>query len=278
MKITIKGNIRVALKTLIRVDWKHGIPKLTIHERFETKVKWILRLLTIIGIITSIISINTWYLSLGLAVLLLVIEQFFERASFEYTTMVLMPLPDFEIDYTQWKTCGFMIPHTVGEDNLCYMGPSFLNRDYAIKFFSYLTKWNWDSSIDDENVIIVSIVLEPDSKYTMYMYSNPGRRSLDLIFKKDAKMNELSKYGKNQQKLFTQMIFWKTLAYNEDYLIHQFLTKQKPDGRFYFTPSVVPQSLNQEPEFLLDSAILKFGYKRKNREELNKKDVEYYFI
>ena len=276
MKIRVKKNLKVELNTLIRVEWKGWLPQLIVHERFESQVKWTLRILTLIGIASSLISIDDWYVGLGVSVLLLFIEQFFEKTIFEYTSFVLMPLPDFDIDHTQWLTNGFMIPQTIDNDHLCYIGPTFKDKEYAISFFNYLTKWNWDSFIDDENVIVVSIILEPNSEYTMYIYSNPNKRNLDKIFKEDAEKKKLSKYGKKQQQLFTQMIFWKKLVYKEDYFIHQFLTEQPTNGRFYFTPSVLPKTSKESIEFLFEYAILKYGFKLKKRSDVNKNDIEYY--
>lgn len=276
MKIRVKKNLKVDLSTLIRIERKGWLPILIIHERFEPYIKWTLRILTFIGIASSLISIDDWCINLGLAVLLLLTEQFFERAIFEYTSIVMMPLPDFNIDHTQWCTNGFMIPETIDEDHLCYMGPTFKDREYAISFFNYLTKWNWDSFIDDENVIVVSIILEPNSEYTMYIYSNPNDRNLNKIFKEDAERKKLSKYGKKQQQLFTQMIFWKKLVYRESYFIHEFLTKQPTEGRFYLTPSVLPKTEHDKIEFLFEYAILKYNYKLKERSAVNKNDIEYY--
>ncbi len=276
MKITIKNKIKVELSSLIRLEWKNFLPVLTIHERFEKLVKWTLRILTFIGIATSIISIDEWYISLSLSILLFLIEQFFERTVFEYTTFVSLPFPDFDIDYSQWKTNGFLVSHNKAIEPLSYMGPSFQNRDYAMRFFNYLMSWNWDSSIDDENTIVVSFVIEPDEKYTTYIYSNPGRKIIDRIFEAEAKKNQLSKYGKRQQKLFTQMIFCNTLDFKEGYLIKQFLEAVKPQDQFYFLPTVLPQNPGEAPEYLYDYAILKSEYRLRSRAEIGKNDVEHY--
>ncbi|TWI19159.1 hypothetical protein [Sphingobacterium siyangense] len=277
MKIRVKKDLKVDLSTLIRIERKGLLPRLIVHERFEKQVKWTLRILTIIGVASSLVSINEWYISFSLAILLLLIEQFFEKTVFEYTSFVIMPLPEFEIDHTQWLTNAFLIPHNGHNDQFCHIGPAFKDRDYAINFFTYLTNWNWESFIDDENVIVVSIILEPDSRYTMYIYSNPSKRQLDKIFKEDANRNNLSKYGKQQQQLFTQMIFWKTLVYHEDYFIHQFITKQPTDQKFYFMPAVLPKVPEGEIEYLFEYAIEKFQYRLKHRGNITNNDIEYYF-
>lgn len=276
MKIRVKKNVKVDLNTLIRIERRGLLPVLIVHERFERPIKWLLRTFAAIGIATSLLTIDDWFLNIGFAILLFLIEQFFERAIFEYTSFYLIPLPDFDIDHTQWQTNGFIIPQNIDDNHLCYVGPTFRDREYAVSFFNYLTKWNWDSFIDDENVIVLSIVLEPNSEYTMYIYSNPSKRNLDEIFKKDAEKKKFSKYGKKQQQLFTQMIFWKKLEYNENYFIHQFLEKQATKGKFYFVPSVLPKAPQESIEFLFEYAIVKYGFKLKKRSDIDKSDLEYY--
>jgi hypothetical protein len=54
MKIKVR-NWKVDLSTLFRVEWRKPFPKIVIHEKFEKYVKWTLRILTVIGIGTSLV-------------------------------------------------------------------------------------------------------------------------------------------------------------------------------------------------------------------------------
>lgn len=247
-----------------------------VHERFEKKIKWILRAIAFIGIGTSVISIDKWYYSLGLSLIIFLVEQFFERTLFEYTTMVVQPFPDFQIDYSQWKTNGFMIPVEKNGEDLCYAGPTYQDKEYAVKFFEYLKSWNWGQSIDKDNNIILSFVIEADERYTTYLYANPGRKNLEEMFQEAAEENKLEKYGKKQQQFIMQMMYWHTLPFKDGYYIKQFLNFQKTNEPFYLTPSVLPKVEGQSVEFLFDNAILKYSYKIKNRDELTKSDHEFY--
>lgn len=173
MKIKVSKNLYVNSNTLFRLEWRRFYPVLVIHEKFEKPLKWILRFIAFIGIATSVITISFWYFSLGLAVLIFLIEQSFERTIIEYTTMVIQPYPDFEIDYGQWKTNGFMIPKEKNGQDLAYFGPSYEDKEYAIKVFEYFKSWIDNSSSDDkENNLIVSLVIEPNEEYTTYIYAN----------------------------------------------------------------------------------------------------------
>jgi len=276
MRIKIGKGIYVDSRTLIRLEWRKFTPVLVVHEKFENKIKWILRVLAIIGIATSIISIDKWYYSLGLALCIFLIEQLFEKTVFEYTTLLFMKFPDFSIDYSKWKTNGFMIPAVISEQNLCYAGPTYSDKEYAVKFFDYIKSWNNGSNIDNEGNINFSLVLEPDENYSTYLYPNPNKSELDKIFKHEAESKKLDKYGKKQQELIGHMLFWNTLPYKDGSYIKMFLEAQKPNEKFYLTPSVIPKQNDGKAEFLFDSAILKFSFKFKKRNELTKKDVEFY--
>ena len=276
MKIKISKNLYVNLNTLVKIEWRKYYPVLVVHERFEKILKWILRIIAICGIATSIFSIPVWYISLGLAIVVALIEQFFEKTVFEYTTMVIQPFPDFELDYSQWKTNGFLIPKEKDSKDLPHFGPAFMDEKYAKNFFRYLRTWIDNNSNDDkENNLVVSIIIEPNDKYTTYIYANLGRKRLNNMFKFMNNVSKLEKYGKRQQQFITQMFYWNTLDFKDGYYIKQFLDFQNENDPYYFTPSVI-QPFKLPPKFLFDYSIKKYHLKVKKRIELLKNEPEYH--
>lgn len=277
MKIKIGTDLYVNSNTLIRIEWRKWYPALVIHERFEKVVKWILRVTAFVGIATSVISINEWYISLGLSLLIFLLEQFLEKTIIEYTAMVFQPLPDFEVEYGQWKTNGFMIPKERTKIDLAHFGPSYLSEEYAEIFFNYLRSWVNDSSNDDkENSLVVSLVIEPNEKYTTYFYANLGRKRLDYMFKAIENSSKLEKYGKRQQNFIAQLFYWHTLDFKDGYYIKQFLEFQKSNDPFYFTPSVI-QPFGLPPKYLFDSSIKKYHLKVRNRQDIKPNEPEFNF-
>ena len=199
MRLKIDKDLYVDSNTLVRFECRKWYPALVVHERFENIVKWILRIIAFVSIATSVFSINERYLSLGLSILIFLVEQFFERTVIEYTVMVFQPPPDFEVEYGQWKTNGFMIPKEGNGTDLAHFGPSYLSEEYAEKFFIYLRRWVNDNSNDDkENCLVVSLVIEPNEQYTTYFYANLGRKRLDYMSKAIENATKLDKYGKRQ--------------------------------------------------------------------------------
>lgn len=277
MRIRVSKDFYVNSNTLIRLEWRRYYPVLVVHEKFERILKWINRIITLVGILTSILTISPWYYSLGLSLLIFLVGLFFERTVLEYTTIVFQPPPDFKIDYHQWKTNGFRLPQVKSNNDLACFGLAFLDKEYAIKFFKYLRSWiNSESNDDIENNLVVSLVIELNEEYTTYIYANLGRKKLDRMFRFLGDLNRLTKYGKRQQQFITQMFYWNTLSFKDESYIKKFLDFQKPNDPFLFLPTVI-QPFEQPPEFLLDYAIKKYGFLLRKREELNKSDIEFHF-
>jgi hypothetical protein len=276
MKIRISKNIKVPLSTIFRIQWRKFYPQLIIHERFEKYIKWTLRLIAFIGIASSVISIEKWYISLAVALAIFGVEQYLERIIFEYTSIVVQPFPDFKIDLNQWASNGFEIPIVTDQNLHCYFGPAYLDEGYARKFFSYIRSWNDDQQDDPDNIVCVSFIMEPDGTYTTCIYANPDRKRLDEMFDSDKTSNQLVKFGKIQQRFFVQMNYWKNLDYSPNYFIHKFLTFPHVGGQqFIFTPFVIVNKETRQVKALYDIAFRKFHFKHKKREELQKHEPEY---
>ncbi|MDC1167439.1 hypothetical protein OAT36_00845 [Flavobacteriaceae bacterium] len=269
------GNWKIDSKSLVRVHWKKYYPKLIVHEKFEKPVKWILRILTIIGIATSFLTLPYWA-GIVMTFVLFGIEQFFERTLFEYSVMILQPFPDFEIDYDQWLTNGYFLLNPEIEDHdgyLNYFGPAYADREYAIKFFNYIRSWNQDNDEDEDNNICISFIIESDVSYSTYLYANPDRKWLDPMFAEYKKSVELEKYGKQQQSMVFQMVFWKNLKMKKGMFFHQFREQQKNDEPFYFVPFYID---NGNPIPVQELRVWKTHYKIKGRSELTPDEVEYH--
>jgi len=273
MKIKV-GNWKVNSKTLIRLEWRKFYPKLIVHEKHEKKIKWILRILTGIGIVSGFIALDP-ISGFILTMVLMAIEQFFEKVLFEYTTFVVQPFPEFDIDYSQWKTNGFAFTQNKDPRYPPIFGPAYMDEEYARKFFSYLKSWSDDDREDKENRIIISFVLEDDDTYTTYFYANPQRKNLSEMFDLAEEAQQVEKYGKQQQRMVMQMIYWNNLPFKKGYMIDQFLNYQSNKEPFLFAPFVLLE--NGGTKLINDLNILKNEYKIKKRKELTKADTEYYF-
>lgn len=270
----MKGKWKVSLRSLVDLKFRKGLPKLVIHEQYEGIVKWSIRILTAVGIVISVISIPSWYISLSVAVALFLIQQFLEKSVFEYTSIYVQPMPDFTYDSAEWKGMAFAIPAEPRENLLNVVGCAFASLEYARKFFTLISSWNYDNNEDRENNICLSFIIESDSQYSTYVYPNKDRKVISDFFKTIEEKSKYEKYGKEHQRLIMQMTFCKLFPYSSQSQLNTFIKNQDPSRPFWLKPFLMDS--NGQVTMLYDEAsILKFHYKYAKREDLTKTDFEY---
>ena len=270
-----KGNWKIDSKTLIRLEWNKCVPKLIIHEKYEKIVKWTLRILSFIGITTAFLTLP-YLIGILLTFVIFFVEQFLEKTIFEYSVFYLFPIPDFDIEYDNWLTSGYLLINDkklLNQGYLNHFGPAYENKTYAIKFFNYLRLWNNSENTDLENNICISLIIENDQKYSTYFYPNSNRKELRQYFAKYKKKMALEKYGKEQQEMIMQMIFWKPNQ-TQGTFFKQFISDLKINSEYFFAPFYIE---NEQPKMVEELKILKSIIKVKNRNELTEKDIEYHY-
>lgn len=265
---TIKKDIILTLrryKGFIRITFKNGIPRLHVHEKFERHIKWSLRIITLIGIIASVISFSVWYLNLFVAILLVAIEQFLERIIFIFTTIFITPFPEsYKSD--DWKGMVWGYPLDNG-DSPYIIAPLFASKESARKIFNCLRSWNYDSAEDFSDNIAISVILEETDDYSLYMYPGMNRISEKQWRKEAVQMHS----GREHQGLIMQMTFCKQFKYSGSSLV-EFLKKYKEGQKFKFEAYYV--ELGNVAKINELGYILKNHIKIKKRSELTSKDLE----
>ncbi|MFQ5884699.1 MAG: hypothetical protein ACE5IO_06330 [Thermoplasmata archaeon] len=263
------------MRSLISVRWQGHLPRLVIHERYEKFTKWLLRILALIGITSSVIALHIWYLNLLFAIALLLIEQFIEKSIFLYTSIYVQPMPDFTEAPEEWKGMAFAFPQEPDPKLLCVAGCAFSTKAYAHKFLNLLRDWNYGEPEDKDNNICLSFIVENDKEYSVYLYPNPERRTVGQFFQKVEQFQRHRKHGKEHQELIMQMIFCKVFPYGADSQLKLFVENQSMGSPFWLRPFIMKDDGKVEMLYE-EEPILKYHYKFKNRGELGKTDVEYH--
>lgn len=282
MKVAISKNFKVELNTLIRLEWRKFHPVLIIHERYEKVIKYITWGLTAIGILSSMLAFDCKIYALLCSIVIFLIQLFFQKVIFEYTTVVVSPLPNFKYDPSEWLTNAFVFPQnengSLNSSGTATFSMCFRTEGYAKQVFELFKQWNYEQDNDVENNIIISFVVENDQRYSTYIYQNHHRKNLDKLFSDEKKKNEVKKYGKLQQQFVVGYILGKKLPFRDGMLIKRFLEFQVQDKLFHFMPSVeISYQGRNVPRFLNSTMISKYKYKIKNRKDLTIKDFEYHF-
>jgi hypothetical protein len=266
------GKWLIDSRSLVEFKKEGILPKLYVHEKFETILKVIVWTIGIAGFITIFLSIDNYYISVSIGLFLFLLSFVFDRAIVKYSSMVLQPLPDFDIDYSEWKNV-MTVSYPDYKTNVNFVGLVYKNLEYGIKFFSYLRRWNNDKSNDSEGNIIFSIIEEPNGSFTFYIYANPARKSLKELheavelenFKKKAKKDKV------HEQLVMEMSFWRNTKYASDEHMRDFFHNQPKEAPFMLVPT---EKEDQGYAIDLESQIILSGYKYAKRSELTEFDRE----
>lgn len=198
-RIQVKNNNR---KLKFEIVIKNKIPRIQIQEKHERKVKWIIRILIVLGIVLSIVSFSTWYYALGISLGLFIIGQIFEKIIFTYTIMMVQPLPE-KWDGSKWS---MMVVGVHGDKYVLAFG--FDKKEVADDFYNTISLWNNNESINDNNINI-SLVLEDKYNYSVHVYPSIERDFVIKSMKKTKENFKYDKYGKSQTNLIMQINFCK---------------------------------------------------------------------
>ena len=213
-------------------------------------------------------------LNLLLAIALVAIEQFLERAVFLYTIFYLQPLPDFKWAIgEEWIAMGFAFPVPRNKGELNVAGPVFKSESCAHEFLELLRKWNYGDQVDRDNNICLSFITVDDG-YFVFIYPNLARSTIKETFSEIEEKEKFKKYGKEPQEFVVQFIFCKHFTYASNSMFNKFSQEQSEGQPYWLQPFI--QSLDGSSRILFsEEPILKFHVKMGTRNELEQYEVEY---
>ena len=262
-------------RSLVSLRWKRWLPRLVIHEKYEAVTKWLVRILTLAGIILSIGFIPIWYVNLIVAIILVGFEQFLERAIFLYTSIFWQPLPEFRWDLgEEWISMGFAFPENPTPEDLNILGPVFKSENCAQEFMNIVKIWNYNHEEDIENNICLSFIIEDSNRYFTYIYPNLRRQSVKEAFSKIEEMRKFYKFGKEHQQLVVEPVFSRSFSSPPDSKLNKFIQTQQNNEPFWFQPLIQYSAGNVKILFSI-KPILKHQVKIKKRTELEQHELEY---
>lgn len=190
------------------------MPHIKINEKYQKSVKWILRLLTLIGIVSSVIAFSTWYYSLLFSIIMFVVEQIFEQIIFTHSIMLVQPLPQ-NWDASKWTG---MVMATNEKD--LFLGFGFSDKTVGIDFLNTLFAWNEDKDVNDGNIQL-SLVQEDKDNYSVHIYPTLERDFVKNNFELHERLfDKKQNAGKELGVFVMQICFCKvfpispTCAYN----------------------------------------------------------------
>ncbi len=224
------GGWRISLRSLVSLRWKNGLPRLVVHEKYEPVIKWVLRILTAVSVLSGLVAL-TPVGGLALGVVLLVVEQFFERAVFEYSTIYVLPHPDFPFRSESWVEMAYALPaDRVGFldrelPSICAL--AFDDRDQAHGVMRLLHSWATGPDGNGVNNLVLSFVFEDFGGYSVYVYPDLASRDLKSLFEETRQLQLEEKLTKKQQELVMFFKLGKYFKLGEASMLHRFVDRQQ---------------------------------------------------
>jgi hypothetical protein len=272
-----EGKLWISWRSFVDLRWDGWAPRLVVHEKYERVIKWTLRALTALGILSSLITMSK-LAGLSLSVGLLALDQLLERAVLQYTTIIITPVPTFSITMEEITGVAYMLIKEDLEHNPDIMGFSFKTEELARKFFEVVRAWNYGEQEDaDDNIKITVVWPNRGDGYYVCMYPSLDRKPLKARFDALAEIQGTKKPGKKQQQLVMMWTMRKSLG-GGGRALRAFLARQRPDRPFWFAPFVSADGTN--PRRIDDvRPILKWHVRVVKESELTKRDaVEYQLV
>lgn len=150
--------------------------KIQIDKKYRLAVKSALIIIPILSIIISFFSLPT-ILALITSSLFVLVPFVMNQLVFQYKVMHVMPIPDND-DVVRYALGTSWFAEEI--DTLSGLGLSIIYkyRETAKDSYSLLKSWNYGKVIDQNANITLSIVIEGNDKYSLFIY--PGNRDESL--------------------------------------------------------------------------------------------------
>jgi len=271
-------------KSFITISCQNKIPNIILHEKYERFIKWLIRILIIIGILLSLLTLP-WQLSVLSSIILVIIEIILEKIVFKYTILFIQPIPKYRLN--SWLAMIFLLP--IQEGIVVKIGMLFDDEKTAKEIFECLLAWNYFEYSDPENNIQITFVIENEEEYSTYIYPSYSRKSI-IFAKKQIERKKLEeKEIKEHEMLVMTAIFCRTFGNPPNSSFRQFISQYHEGETFEFgvfaKSDKFPELVEGRPIFLRynsdlgvyeSKSILKNHLKIIQRSELTDKDLEYH--
>ena len=279
-KIILFNNRR---KTLASLKFKGKIPYVALNEKYEPYVKWLLRILTIIVIGISLFTLP-FTISIILTIFLIVVEKILENVIFQFTTLFIQPMPEYELG--SWLAMIYLF----NSDTSCMkMGMVFPDEGKAKAFLDCIRSWNYFENNDINNNICISFIIEDGyEEYSTYIYPSYERESI----MRAKEIVEKERLEKREFKDHTQLVICPIMCRsfpNPPQSSFRMFTSRYNAGDMYefgvFAPITnIPELTGDKPyilkegeiiEVMKDKSIMKTHLRIAKRSDLSDKDLEY---
>lgn len=259
----------------VMVRRKGWFVQVILHERFKPFIRAVKVVLTFIGLISAFFSFQSVSVGFLFGLGIYLLSTFFEKLIFSYDSLYVHSLPNFEIQPDKWLGAFFGFAEgTKSPGHVPMVGWIMSDEDYAKRVHSLLLQWSYGKLKDEENNIRASVVFVDNDEYIFFCYPNMERKTAARFYEEVEKKRKETSLTDVHHKQMAMLIFGKRCQITTNSYFPTFRNRYK-DGVPYIFRLVVLGGDGQPHDIAgLDDFIL-FNLKIKNRDELDRKDIEY---
>jgi hypothetical protein len=267
------GNWRFVLSSVISIRREGWIPRLVISDKFRNHVAWTSRILVAVGVSASLVEFGSKVEAFTVAIVLVILQFFFERVVYQFASFYVQPFPDFRYYVQAWKGMGFAFPVEQRPDQLNVVGPEFSSEEYSNSIFGLFRQWNYGENDDTNNNVCLSFILEDAYKYSVYLYPNPKRQSAKEFFDMaDALHRSKNRKGEHHSFL-VQFTMLRTFRREKTSQLDTFIDMQSKSRPFWLKPFIRKDG---QPQMVYEiEPILKHHVTVRKRQDLRAGDYEF---
>lgn len=212
---------RVGLRQYVRFGREGWKPKVILDERYEEFVVWGSRIVTLLGIVSSLLLIPPPF-SIVITVVLAALDFFFERVVLMVRSLFVQPLPK-KWDSGSWQGNLYYI-----DSGTWGIGLIFDSEEMASVALDTVRAWNYGEDIDRDGNVVMTFVELNDGRFMTYLYPSSQRQSLkeaaEMVERKQIEQRKIREHSQN----ILQMVIAQDFDNSPDSMFRQF--KQQYNG------------------------------------------------
>lgn len=262
------------LHFLVQIKKTDHFFKLIISEKYKKWVKFSKYLITILGLVSSLLVFPSILLSFFFALILFLIQSFIEATIFSYVALYIQPMPEFQLHPEKWL--GMSFGYAINSDKtveIPTVAMLFDDETYARKVHNLIRSWNYGEYNDKDRNIKMSVILRGNNEYVFFVYPSINRKTVEDFFTNAETERKQKSLTDVQFQLLAQLILGKGCRITSTSYLPTFIKRYKPGVPFYFQVFIYNNGNIHVLNDLKD--ILIHNLKIKNESDLTRKDIEY---
>lgn len=197
------------------------------------------------------------------------VECCWKKGGEKMTSSTMFVQPFFNYKPEEWLAMVYAWPQEITPDSSFIIGFAFKTEKYAKEFFDLLRDYNDGESIDKDNNIRLSLIIEDPGNYSVYLYPSHERKNVKKFIEESDR-----KYGKDNQLLIANLTMCKPFPYGDTSSFKQFKELYIKGNPVELYPFVLKNG-NQPDVIKSIEPIVKYDIMIEHRKLLKRDDPEY---